>query len=71
MRMHVIHQRTELISWYRRLGYQPTGERVPFPLDEPGVIAKQDNLDFTVLAKALGGEQPPAALASVPSDHAG
>jgi L-amino acid N-acyltransferase YncA len=31
MRMSVIRQRTDLIAWYRRLGFEPTGETQPFP----------------------------------------
>lgn len=47
MEMTVIDSRTELIAWYQRRGYAPTGETRPFPipLDPP--------LAMTVLAKAL------------------
>ena len=47
MEMTVIDSRTELIAWYQRRGYAPTGEVRPFPipLDPP--------LAMTVLAKAL------------------
>jgi ribosomal protein S18 acetylase RimI-like enzyme len=72
MRMHVIRQRAELISWYERLGYRLTGELVPFPLDQPGVIAKREDLEFAVLAKALGGAVPSGGgLARVRSAGAG
>ena len=48
MEMTVIHRRTELIAWYERRGYAPTGETRPFPVDPP-----QPQLDFVVLEKAL------------------
>lgn len=45
--MTVIERRVELIAWYRRHGYAPTGETRPFPvpLDPP--------LAMTVLVKPL------------------
>ncbi|TVV70091.1 GNAT family N-acetyltransferase [Sphingomonas solaris] len=54
MEMTVIVQRDELIAWYERRGYVPTGETRPFPLDDPrfGLPVRRD-LAFTVLAKAL------------------
>ncbi len=47
MEMTVIDSRTELIAWYQRRGYAPTGEvrSFPIPLDPP--------LAMVVLAKAL------------------
>ena len=48
MEMTVIHRRTELIAWYERRGYAPTGETRPFPVDPP-----RPELDFVVLEKAL------------------
>lgn len=48
MEMTVIHRRAELIAWYERRGYAPTGERRPFPVDPP-----RPELDFVVLEKAL------------------
>jgi ribosomal protein S18 acetylase RimI-like enzyme len=53
MQMWVIRQRAELIAWYDRLGYRATGEVRPFPYDDPGVIAKREDLEFVVLAKPL------------------
>lgn len=55
MRMTVIAQRHELLAWYARLGYLPTGETEPFPYGEPrfGVPLRGD-LVFVVLQKALG-----------------
>lgn len=48
MEMTVIHRRTELIAWYERRGYAPTGETRPFPVDPP-----RHELEFAVLEKAL------------------
>lgn len=48
MEMTVIQRRTELIAWYERRGYAPTGETRPFPVDPP-----RPELDFVVLEKAL------------------
>ncbi|WP_313007563.1 GNAT family N-acetyltransferase [Brevundimonas vesicularis] len=48
MEMTVIHRRAELIAWYERRGYAPTGEARPFPVDPP-----RPELEFVVLEKAL------------------
>lgn len=52
--MTVIAQRAELIAYYVRRGYAPTGETRPFPLDDPrfGLPQRRD-LVFVVLAKDL------------------
>jgi len=34
MRMTVLEQRPELLAWYARCGYLPTGETVAFPYDD-------------------------------------
>lgn len=53
MRMTVIRQRPDLIAWYRRLGFVPTGEREPFPYgDERFGLPLRDDLEFVVLAAA-------------------
>ena len=54
MEMTVIAQRSELIAWYERRGYAPTGERRPFPLDDPryGLPTTRD-LEFVVVAKPI------------------
>jgi ribosomal protein S18 acetylase RimI-like enzyme len=53
-RMTVIAQRTELIAWYERRGYQLTGETEPFPYhDERFGLPKRDDLYFVILAKPL------------------
>ena len=48
MEMTVIRRRAELIAWYERRGYAPTGETRPFPVDPP-----QPELAFVVLEKPL------------------
>lgn len=54
MRMTVIAQRVELIAWYERRGYRPTGEREPFPYgDERFGLPRRDDLEFVVLEKPL------------------
>jgi predicted N-acetyltransferase YhbS len=50
--MTVIDVRLELIDWYKRKGYQPTGETKPFPTDPEFGIPKQP-LQFIVLEKKL------------------
>lgn len=55
LEMWVIDQREELIAWYRRRGYEPTGEHRPFPYgDERFGTPRRDDLRFVVLAKPLG-----------------
>jgi ribosomal protein S18 acetylase RimI-like enzyme len=55
MTMTVIAQRPELIAWYRRRGYLPTGETRPFPYGEERVGSpRRSDLHFVVLAKPLG-----------------
>jgi len=50
--MTVIAQRDELIAWYERRGYARTGERRPFPLDDPRFgLPMRDDLVFVVLEK--------------------
>jgi GNAT superfamily N-acetyltransferase len=52
--MSVIWTRVELIEWYRRRGYAPTGETRPFPYGEPRFgLPKRDDLHFVVLQKDL------------------
>jgi ribosomal protein S18 acetylase RimI-like enzyme len=52
--MTVIEQRTELLAWYARRGYLPTGETEPFPYGNPRFgLPKRDDLRFLVLAKKL------------------
>ena len=54
MEMAVIRQRTDLIAYYLRRGYAPTGEERPFPLDDPRFgLPRTRDLAFVVLAKPL------------------
>jgi ribosomal protein S18 acetylase RimI-like enzyme len=54
VRMQVIAQRDELIAWYARRGYAPTGERAPFPYGNARAGApKRDDLEFVILRKEL------------------
>jgi ribosomal protein S18 acetylase RimI-like enzyme len=53
-RMTVLVQRPELIAWYERRGYQRTGQREPFPQDDPRMgLPRRDDLEFEVLRKQL------------------
>lgn len=52
--MTVISVRTELISWYQKLGFKLTAEKKPFPKDDPRFgLPKVDNLEFVVLEKPV------------------
>jgi ribosomal protein S18 acetylase RimI-like enzyme len=50
--MTVISVRAELIAWYRRHGYRPTGKTEPFPTDSGFGIPKQP-LHFIEMEKQL------------------
>ncbi|MBI1340055.1 GNAT family N-acetyltransferase [bacterium] len=52
MVMTVISLRTELIGWYARRGYLPTGRRLPFPFDEH-TNARRTDFDLVELAKVF------------------
>lgn len=52
--MTVIGQREDLIRWYLRRGYLPTGEMRPFPYGDARFgLPRRDDLYFVVLAKVL------------------
>ena len=54
MRMTVIRQRSDLIAWYERLGYHPTGRTSPFPYgNERYGVPRRPDLEFVELAKDL------------------
>ncbi len=55
LRMTVLRQRQELISYYERRGFALTGETAPFPYGQEqfGLPQRQD-LEFVVLEKPLG-----------------
>lgn len=51
--MTVIPQRHELIAFYERRGYRPTGETEPFPMDDPRFGLPKQPLSFIVMEKVL------------------
>lgn len=52
--MTVIEQRPDILAWYRRLGYLPTGASEPFPYGNPRFgLPRRPDLRFVVLAKPL------------------
>ena len=52
--MTVIHTRAELLAFYGRRGYLPTGRTKPFPYgDERFGRPLRDDLCFVVIEKAL------------------
>jgi GNAT superfamily N-acetyltransferase len=54
MRMEVIRQRETLIAWHRRRGYEPTGETLAFPYDDPSVGRPlRPDLELVVMEKQL------------------
>lgn len=54
LELFVIRQRSELIAWYLRRGYELTGRTAPFPYGDPryGVPLRSD-LEFAVMRKTL------------------
>ena len=54
VRISVFPQRETLIAWYRRLGYAPTGETLPFPYDDSRFgLPLRDDLHFIVMDRPL------------------
>ena len=54
VRISVFPQRQTLIEWYRRLGYAPTGETLPFPYGDPRFgLPLRDDLHFIVMERPL------------------
>ena len=54
VRISVFPQREALIEWYRRLGYAPTGETLPFPYGDPRFgLPLRDDLHFVVMEHLL------------------
>ena len=52
--MTVLEQRSELLGWYARRGYLPTGKTEPFPYGNVRFgLPKRDDLRFVVLEKLL------------------
>ncbi len=52
IRMTVINVRTELIAWYNRHGYLPTGETEPW-VDGEHIGDRKADIEFLVLSKNL------------------
>lgn len=54
LQLHVLDVRAELIEWYGRRGYSPTGETDPFPYGDARYgVPLRDDLRLAVLAKPL------------------
>lgn len=51
--MTVISVRKELIAWYKRHGYEDTGEREAFPQSEIHVTVSDEPLEFIFMRKRL------------------
>lgn len=51
--MTVISVRSELIDWYKRNGYQETGKRLPFPMNDPEFGIPKQFLEFIEMKKVL------------------
>lgn len=51
--MTVISLRKELIAWYERQGYHVTGEKKPFPMNDPKFGLPKTQLDFIVMEKNI------------------
>jgi ribosomal protein S18 acetylase RimI-like enzyme len=51
--MTVISVRQELIAWYNRHGYIDTGQREPFPMNNPDFGLPKQKLEFVVLEKIV------------------
>jgi ribosomal protein S18 acetylase RimI-like enzyme len=49
--MHVLENRPEILTWYRKLGFVETGERVPFIW--PELLKGDKNIHFLTLKKPL------------------
>ncbi|MFV8333354.1 GNAT family N-acetyltransferase [Flavobacterium sp. GSP14] len=52
--MTVISVRDELIAWYKRNGYDDTGEREPFPASDVHIPIAAEPLEFIVMEKRIG-----------------
>ncbi|CAA9194843.1 hypothetical protein FLA105534_00343 [Flavobacterium bizetiae] len=51
--MTVVSVRSELIAWYKRHGYEETGEREPFPSSDIHINISDKSLEFIHLEKRL------------------
>ncbi|KAI7899031.1 acyl-CoA N-acyltransferase [Cokeromyces recurvatus] len=48
--LHVLENRSSIITWYKKLGFAETGERIPFIWPE---LLKIKDLHFVILKKSL------------------
>lgn len=54
VRISVLPQRETLIAWYQRLGFQLTGDTLPFPYGNPRFgLPRRDDLYFVVMEREL------------------
>ena len=54
MEMTVISARADLLAWYARRNYRPTGRSVPFPYGDTRYgLPRRPDLEFTVLSAPL------------------
>jgi GNAT superfamily N-acetyltransferase len=54
IRMSVVNLRVALIEWYKRRGYELTGETKPFPYgDNRYGVPTHDDLHFVILKRQL------------------
>jgi ribosomal protein S18 acetylase RimI-like enzyme len=68
MKISVISIRKELIAYYERRGYVPTGERKSFPYgDERFGLPERPDLEFKIFSKELAKEKPDQCTVSPPS----
>lgn len=51
--MSVISVREELIAWYERKGYVKTGEKKPFPMNDPKFGLPKQHLEFIIMEKPV------------------
>jgi GNAT superfamily N-acetyltransferase len=59
IRIHVIRERPELITWYERRGYRRTGEDEPFGGEAASRShTRRGPLTFLILAKSIQGAPP-------------
>lgn len=55
----VLAPQTELLAWYERLGFAPTGETRPFPTDPEHAQALRGGLEFVVLTRPVRASPAP------------
>lgn len=54
MRIGVLHVRDTLIAWYERRGYRATGEKEPYPTEDPRFgTPLRENLHFLIMEKEI------------------